>query len=484
MECEHHVYMKWLSQHERIEAIEAEAWRLYQEWASRQQMDPTGEGAEGVSKLTMPLWTGRIARATNVMNWINHIKPRDIDVTGSIRFSEAYREWESHARNNNWPLALLLMGIVDGKGLKGEAEVLWNQRKDSGCEVLNAVQPTPNQVQDVLLMYLKVRYIMYMVVGKPISNHRMRSLIDTFKMTQKGARGMKMDMIKFLSYYMRKAGHTAEGWYQEMDLMASRSGPISVAYWLRYTTKYRSRREAEVMMGKQSKLTYEMIRYLIDLIYEEDLQLENMQIGNQYRPKHVHAIQTEEDEESRAAKQQQQQQYQDQMDQQSQISQLQMYSAQLQQQQQLQQQHPYQQQQPYQQQHVYTAHTAPAVQGGIYGPASDPPDQVVNGRTVWLVCGADGPGCGMLHPLPRGRNCLQRVLDENGTPHGRWAKYMGWNLEYLATLRPDIVTSILKRMPVVGERGIPPNLIEEVREEVRLIRVAAPPGAYRGSKGK
>jgi hypothetical protein len=61
---------------------------------------------------------------------------------------------------------------------------------------------------------------------------------------------------------------------------------------------------------------------------------------------------------------------------------------------------------------------------------------------------------------------------------------MGWNLEYLATLRPDVVTSILKRMPVVGERGIPPNLIEEVREEIRLIRVAAPPGAYRGSKGK
>jgi hypothetical protein len=329
-------------------------------------------------------------------------------------------------------------------------------------------------------MYLKVRYILYMVVGKPISSHRMRALVDNFKMTGKGARGIKMDIIKFLSYNMRKLGHTATGWYQEMDPMASRSGPASAAYWLRYTKKHRSRREAAVMMGKQRQINYEMIRHLIDLIYEEDLQLENM-----YKPKQMHAIQAvDEDESHRAAKQQQQQQHQEQMDQQSQVQQFPMYSAQLQQQQQptypqqqmcstqQQQQHQQQaqvQQQPqtYPQQQVYTTQTAPAGSIGKYGPASDPPDQVVNGRAVWVKCEEEGVGCGMLHPTPRGQRCTQRDLDGNGVPKSRWAKYGGWNLEYLASLRPDVATSILKRMPMVGVKGVPPHLIEEAREEIR-----------------
>jgi hypothetical protein len=336
--------------------------------------------------------------------------------------------------------------------------------------VLNADIPHTNDVEAVLLLYLKVRYILYMVVGKPISSARMRGLIDNFKMVSKGSKGVKADMMSFMSHFMRKPGHTAESWVQEMDIMTARSGPASQAYWLRFMTKYRGRREAEVLMGRRIKISYEVIRYIIEQLYEEDLAQESL-----YRTKHMHTLQAvETDEENWSRIQQQQQQYQDAMDQQLQVQQSNIYAMSVQQQ---------QQQQAYPQQQMYAAQAQSA---GIYGPPpSATPDQVVNGRTVWLNCDEDGQGCGLRHPQPRGRQCNQRMVDAAGNPTGRWAKYGGWNLELLASMRPEVAGGVLKRMSMIApDKAIPAHLMEEAKEEIRQIRNAAPPGAYRANGRK
>jgi hypothetical protein len=69
----------------------------------------------------------------------------------------------------SWPLNTLLIGMVAGNGLKGEAEAIWQQQKDAGYEILNKDVPDNNEIENVLLMYLQVRYILYMVLGKPVS---------------------------------------------------------------------------------------------------------------------------------------------------------------------------------------------------------------------------------------------------------------------------------------------------------------------------
>jgi ferredoxin-thioredoxin reductase catalytic subunit len=76
------------------------------------------------------------------------------------------------------------------------------------------------------------------------------------------------------------------------------------------------------------------------------------------------------------------------------------------------------------------------------------------------------------------------MLDASGNPTGRWARYGGWNLELLASLRPEVVGGILKRMSMIGDKAIPAHLVEEAKEEIRQIRNAAPPGVYRGSGRK
>jgi hypothetical protein len=77
------------------------------------------------------------------------------------------------------------------------------------------------------------------------------------------------------------------------------------------------------------------------------------------------------------------------------------------------------------------------------------------------------------------------MIDAAGNPTGRWAKYGGWNLELLASMRPEVAGGVLKRMSMIApDKAIPAHLMEEAKEEIRQIRNAAPPGAYRANGRK
>jgi ferredoxin-thioredoxin reductase catalytic subunit len=76
------------------------------------------------------------------------------------------------------------------------------------------------------------------------------------------------------------------------------------------------------------------------------------------------------------------------------------------------------------------------------------------------------------------------MVDAAGNPTGRWAKYGGWNLELLASMRPEVAGGILRRMSLIGDKAIPAHMMEEAKEEIRQIRIAAPPGVYRANGRK
>jgi hypothetical protein len=209
-------------------------------------------------------------------SWQPAITKQDIDTEiGVLRGNELINTIESYAAMNNWPLATVLVGMKNGNALTGEAEQLWNQEKDARNELFTAKIPPVNEIAEVLLMYLKVRYTFFMLLGRPVSPTNMRALLDTYKLTCNTAGARYRGAMSFIALYVKKAGNTAEGCVSEMDTMVNKTS-VGKLYWLAYMKATRARRQSELTIGKVTQPTYAIIRHLLGLVKEEKLEIEGL----------------------------------------------------------------------------------------------------------------------------------------------------------------------------------------------------------------
>jgi hypothetical protein len=456
----------------------------YMEWIGGQRIDPTGDNQEGVLDLGFPDFM-RISRMTGP--GMTSMEKKDIDpTTNTMKGKECVETWENQAIANQWTSHTLLLGMKNGQGLYGDARKIWEETKESGNEILNAKMPKVNDIEEVLLMYLKVRYTFYMILGRPVAMHDVRAMLAACKIEGKRAKERKKEVLHIISVWVKKRGHTPEGLLNELEAISSRT-TIGNEWYIAFAQKLARQRETCMMtgVGNSKPVTYEDIRWQIGLLGEDEILKQNLQDNKakenalalvkpqpmkQNNSRYISSTAANFDDEQdwREASRRAEQDYRAadrHMNVENNIRH--------------QQEEVNRQYDMLDQARINTAYASPSTGGQGMDKYKPPADRWQSkDKSAWLKC----DGCDMIHPGPTGiSTCCQRELGEDGQPkmNSRWAKWNGWNLEYMASLPQFVIPKTMNRMKEIGNKGIPSNLVDHAMEEVRKLREKAGPGKYR-----
>jgi hypothetical protein len=220
--------------------------------------------------------------------------------------------------------------LKNGSTIKGQAEITWNLHKDAGDELLNQDVPDANNLAEVLLMYLQVRYTFFMLLGRPAKETSMRAQLENFKMHGTTAAARDAEGLRHIALFVRKKESTPEGWCQEASTMTSKT-QVGKQFWVSFTERRRAQRETQINAGVPVRpVTYVDIKNFMGLVKEKDQDIEGITRTSRSHSLRAGKGDQEDEEWLRAIDQMQRQQQQQQDDyEQQQRQQTDMFYAQL-----------------------------------------------------------------------------------------------------------------------------------------------------------